>query len=49
MADDRSEITPLDLDLFGSIKNWPKDFFGDELGEVAATQQAIINRKRGRS
>jgi predicted ATPase len=49
MAGDRSEITPLELDLFGSIKNWPKDFFGDELGEVAATQQAILNRKRGRS
>lgn len=49
MADGRSEITPLELDLFGSIKNWPKDFFGDEFGEVAATQQAILKRKRGRS
>jgi predicted ATPase len=40
-----SEITPLELDLFGRINNWPKDFFGDELGEVAATQEAIIRRK----
>jgi predicted ATPase len=46
MAGDRSEITPLELDDFGSIKNWPKDFFGDELGEVAATQQAILKRRR---
>lgn len=42
----RSEITPLDVDLFGQIRNWPKDFFGDEFGEIAETQKAIIQRKK---
>jgi hypothetical protein len=43
-----SHLTTLDLDLFGNIKNWPKDFFGDELGEIAAMSQAALKR-RGRS
>lgn len=40
-----SAITPLELNLFGEISNWPKDFFGDEFGEVAATRKAGIKRK----
>jgi hypothetical protein len=35
----------LQLDLFGNIKNWPKDFFGDQLGEVAARTTAAIDRQ----
>lgn len=42
----RSELTELDLDLFGHMTNWPKDFFGDEFGEIAATQTAILQRKK---
>ncbi len=41
----KSAITPLKLNLFGEISNWPKDFFGDEFGEVAATRKAGIRRK----
>jgi predicted ATPase len=41
----KSAITPLELNLFGEISNWPKDFFGDEFGEVAATRKAGIKRK----
>lgn len=41
-----SKILPLELDMFGTIKNWPKAFFGDEFGEIAATQEAILRRKR---
>ena len=41
-----SRLTPLDLDLFGNIKNWPKDFFGDEFGEIAAMSEAMLERKR---
>lgn len=41
-----SRLTHLDLDLFGNIKNWPKDFFGDEFGEIAAMSQAAIERKK---
>jgi predicted ATPase len=41
-----SHLTPLDLDPFGNIKNWPKDFFGDEFGEIAAMSQAALERKK---
>jgi predicted ATPase len=40
-----SKLTPLEVDLFGSIKNWPKDFFGDEFGELAAITKAAMHRK----
>ena len=46
-GDRASKLTPLELDLFGRISNWPKDFFGDEFEEMAATQEAIITRKQG--
>lgn len=45
--DDQSRLTPLELDLFGNITNWPKDFFGDQIGEVAARTLAGINRQAG--
>jgi len=41
-----SKLTSLDLDPFGIIQNWPKDFFGDELGEIAAMSRAALGRKR---
>ena len=44
-ANGHSNIEQLDLDSFGNIKNWPKNFFGDEMREMAATAKAIVNRK----
>ena len=41
----KSQLTPLELDTFGNIRNWPKDFFGDELGEIAAKTTAEMKRK----
>ncbi len=41
-----SKLTPLVMDLFGNIENWPKDFFGDEFGEVAAMSRAVQKRKK---
>ena len=41
-----SKLKPLELDQFGNIVNWPEDFFGDEFGEIAATQHAILKRKQ---
>ena len=38
MAD--REIEPLKVDDFGNITNWPKDFFGDEIGDLAAMTEA---------
>ena len=45
MAHKQSKLTPLQLDLFGNISNWPEDFFGDAFGEVAAMQKAALKRK----
>jgi predicted ATPase len=44
-----SALTSLELDTFGNIQNWPAGFFGDEMGEIAATQKAIIARKLARA
>lgn len=44
---DGSELTALDLDLFGTISNWPKDFFGDEFGEIEAMSRAAQKRRIG--
>ena len=41
-----STLTRLDLDPYGMIQNWPKDFFGDEFGEIVDTQLAALRRQR---
>jgi len=43
---DGSKLVPLEVDEFGNIRNWPKDFFGDEFGEIAAMTRAQMQRKR---
>jgi len=40
-----SQATPLDIDLYGTIENWPPHFFGDEFGEIAAINRAGLERK----
>ncbi|MBI2839682.1 MAG: DUF3696 domain-containing protein [Acidobacteria bacterium] len=39
-----SRIHELQLDLFGNIDNWPDSFFGDELGDLAAMNDAAMQR-----
>lgn len=46
-TDEGSRLTSLDVDLFGGIKNWPKDFFGDEFEEMAAITKEAMKRKKG--
>jgi predicted ATPase len=41
-----SMLTPLDVDLYGSIKNWPRDFFGNEMEDIAAMSQAALSRRK---
>jgi len=38
-------LEELKLDTFGEIENWPEDFFGDDLGEIAARTQAAMQRR----
>lgn len=44
-----SKLVDLQLDEFGEILNWPPDFFGDEMTEIAETRKAILRRKREKS
>lgn len=45
MENSQSKIEKLDVDIFGNITNWPKDFFGDEIGEVTAQTDAAMKRQ----
>ena len=40
-----ARLDDLELDRYGQIRNWPPDFFGDELGEVFAIQEAGMRRR----
>jgi predicted ATPase len=39
-------LESLDLNLFGEIKNWPTDFFGDQMGDLSARTIAAQRRKQ---
>jgi len=41
----KSKLTPLQLDEYGNINNWPEGFFGDTFGEAAAMLRAEMQRK----
>jgi predicted ATPase len=43
---DHSRISQLQVDEFGNITNWPKDFFGDEVGDLAAMTRAAMKRRQ---
>ena len=47
MSDGAAQLSDLELNEWGEIQNWPEHFFGDELGEIAATQIAGLKRKIG--
>jgi predicted ATPase len=40
-------LSELNLDLFGNITNWPHEFFGDEMGDLAAMVDAAARRQEG--
>jgi predicted ATPase len=42
-----AELENLEVDVFGEITNWPENFFGDEMGDVAARTLAAIKRRAG--
>jgi predicted ATPase len=43
-----SRLCPLDVDEFGNIRNWPPNFFGDEMGDLAAMAEAAMRRQMAR-
>ena len=40
-----AQCTDLQLNEYGEIENWPTNFFGDEMGEVAAIAEASLQRR----
>jgi hypothetical protein len=43
---DALELGELKVDLFGNIINWPKDFFGDQMTDIAEMTKAAHSRRR---
>jgi AAA ATPase domain/Protein of unknown function (DUF3696) len=45
MENGESQLDELELNEVGNITNWPKNFFGDQFGEMAAMSDAALERK----
>jgi predicted ATPase len=41
-----TELEPLKLNMFGEIENWPENFFGDEMADIAGRTIAAMKRKK---
>ena len=46
MNEGTSEIERLNIDDYGNITNWPQNFFGDEMGDLAAKAKAEMKRRK---
>ena len=46
---DGAYASDLLLNEWGEIQNWPKKFFGDEMGEISAIAQSALKRKMNQS
>ena len=44
-GDRASRLMPLELDTYGNISNWPKEFFRDQFDEIAAMADAAMTRQ----
>ncbi len=45
-AGEHAEIEPLQLNDDGEITNWPDNFFGDEMADVAGRMKAAMKRRK---
>ena len=44
--DGAARLTPLDVDMFGNIRNWPTNFFGHEMEDLVAMTAAARERRK---
>lgn len=44
----KAVIEEMNLDIFGNITNWPENFFGNDLEDLAAMTKAARDKKRNR-
>jgi len=42
----QAKLEELQIDLFGNVTNWPDDFFGNDIEDLAAMTRAAMDRKR---
>ncbi len=42
----QSSLQELQIDDYGNIKNWPENFFGDEMGDIAGQSKAALEKRR---
>ncbi|WNB75902.1 AAA family ATPase [Methylomonas koyamae] len=42
-------LEPLQLDIFGNIRNWPENFFGDEMSDIAEQAKAAMKKRASQS
>jgi len=40
-----AKLEPLKIDIFGSIQNWPENFFGDEMGDITGQAKAAMKKR----
>ena len=45
-AGSATKLEPLRLNMFGEIENWPENFFGDEMADIAGRTLAAMQRKK---
>lgn len=45
-AGSATELEPLRLNSFGEIENWPENFFGDEMADIAGRTLAAMKTKK---
>jgi predicted ATPase len=45
-SSDGTELEPLKLNMFGEIENWPDNFFGDEMSDIAGRTIAAMQLKK---
>ena len=45
IANTPATLEPLQIDLFGNIRNWPENFFGDEMGDITEQAKAAMKKR----
>ena len=45
MIGSESNLEPLQVDLYGTISNWPENFFGDSMGDLFEMSKAAARRR----
>ena len=46
IKDGKSEIEKLQVDEYGNVRNWPQNFFGDDMGDLVEKTKAEMNRRK---